>query len=60
MGRRTAQVNRSSEGDVLGTAVFLDAEDLAALGVDVDGADELRYEIEDGQITLQTLEPVIA
>ena len=46
--RRQATVNRAGDGQPLGAAVWLNADELAALGVDIDAADAVAYRVEDG------------
>lgn len=48
--RRQATVNRAGDGQPLGAAVWLNADELAALGVDVDAADAVAYRVEDGDL----------
>jgi hypothetical protein len=49
---RTAQLARDADGDALGSAVFFDADDLRALGVDLADADRVRYAVENGHLVL--------
>lgn len=49
---RVAKLNRTSGGEVLGASVFLDRDELSALGVDIDGADGLTYAVRDGEFVL--------
>ena len=54
---RTARLARDGDGDALGSAVFLDSDDLRALlGSDPDGSDAGRvvYRVEDGALVLET------
>lgn len=48
--RRTATVNHAPDGEPLGAAVFLDAEELAQLGVDPDAVGVVTYWVEDGEL----------
>ena len=51
---RTAQLARDADGDPLGSAVFLDAADLRALGVhpDATDADRVVFAVENGHLVL--------
>jgi hypothetical protein len=51
---RTARLARDADGDPLGSAVFLDAADLRALGVhpDATDADRVSYAVENGHLVL--------
>ena len=52
---RTARLARDADGEALGTAVFLDADDLRALlGTDPDEFDAARvsYAVENGHLVL--------
>ena len=54
---RTARLARDADGDPLGTAVFLDSDDLRALlGTDPDEFDAARvvYRVEDGALVLDS------
>lgn len=48
---RSARLARNTDGEPLGCGVFLDADDLAELGVDPDATDANRvaYHVEDGE-----------
>lgn len=48
---RSARVNRDTDGESLGATVFVDAEQLAELGIDPDAA-EVEYQVVDGRLTL--------
>lgn len=50
--KREAQVNHDASGQPLGAAVFLAAEDIDALGIDLDGTDSVAYWIESGEVRL--------
>ncbi|MFC6837233.1 hypothetical protein [Halomarina ordinaria] len=47
--RRTARMNRDAQGQPLGVAVFLTADDLLALGVSVESTDLIVYTVVDGR-----------
>jgi len=47
---REARLHRDGNGDPNGAAVWLNADELAALGVDVDTADAVAYRVEDGDL----------
>lgn len=50
---RTARLARDSDGDALGSALFLDADDLRALGLDTDATDDrVSYAVADGALVL--------
>lgn len=49
-----AQINTDENGDILGAAVFLGADDLAALGID--SADKVEYHIKNGTLRLKGVE----
>lgn len=49
---RTARLNRKTDGDPLGAAVFLTEDDLQQLGVDLVDADRVAYTVADGDLTL--------
>jgi len=49
---RTARLARDADGEALGTAVFLDADDLRRAGVDLADADRVRYAVENGHLVL--------
>ena len=53
--RRQAMVNRTGDGQPLGAAVWLNADELAALGVDVDAADAVAYRVEDGDLQVDSV-----
>jgi len=53
--RRQATVNRTGDGQPLGAAVWLNADELAALGVDVDAADAVSYRVEDGDLHVDSV-----
>jgi len=48
--RAEATVNRNTDGDPLGSSLFLSVEDLVALGIDPDRTREVTYWIEDGEL----------
>lgn len=52
---REARVNRDGNGDPTGAAVWLNADELAALGVDVDAADAVAYRVDDGDLHIDTV-----
>ena len=47
---RSARLARDADGDPLGSAVFLDADDLHALVDGLDGADRVAYRVEGGTL----------
>lgn len=49
----TATLNRDDEGEALGAMMYLTAEDLRALGVAVDTADEVSYQVDDGRLIVE-------
>lgn len=49
---RTARLARDSDGDPLGSAVFLDPDDLRRAGVDLTDADRVSYAVENGHLVL--------
>ena len=53
--RRQATVNRTGDGQPLGAAVWLNADELTALGVDVDAADAVAYRVEDGDLQIDSV-----
>jgi hypothetical protein len=52
---REARLNRDGNGDAVGAAVWLNADELADLGVDVDAADAVAYRVEDGDLHVDTV-----
>jgi len=52
---REARLNRDGNGDPVGAAVWLNADELAALGVDVDAADAVAYRVDDGDLHVDTV-----
>lgn len=52
---REARLTRDGGGDPVGAAVWLNAEQLAALGVDVDAADAVAYRVEDGDLRVDAV-----
>lgn len=52
---RQARLNRDGNGDAVGAAVWLNADELADLGVDVDAADAVAYRVEDGNLHVDTV-----
>jgi len=52
---REARLNRDGNGDPIGAAVWLNADELADLGVDVDTADAVAYRVEDGDLHIGTV-----
>lgn len=49
---RTARLARDGDGDPIGAAVFLTAEELADLGVDTDTTDTVNVAVEDSEVRL--------
>jgi hypothetical protein len=49
---RTARVGRDVDGNLLGSAVFLDSDDLRELVDGLDGADHVAYRVVDGDLVL--------
>lgn len=51
---RTAHLSRDSHGNVLGMAVFLNADDLRKLGIEIDsvGDERVSYQIVDGDFLI--------
>lgn len=49
---RTARLARDGDGDPIGAAVFLTADELADLGVDTDTTDTVNVAVEDGEVCL--------
>ncbi|EMA44279.1 hypothetical protein [Halococcus saccharolyticus] len=51
---RSARLARDAQGEPLGSAVFLDEDDLQALGIDprATDADRVAYAVEDGVLWL--------
>lgn len=52
---REARLNRDRDGDAVGAAVWLNADELADLGVDVDAADTVVIRVDDGDLHVDTL-----
>lgn len=50
---RTARVNRGGDGEPIGAAVFLSADDLADLGIDPHSVDRVGFGIENGRLRLK-------
>lgn len=53
---REARLTRDGEGDPIGAAVWLNAEELAALGVDIATADSVTYRVSGGGLHIVTSE----
>ena len=53
---REARVARDGDGDPIGAAVFLTADELADLGVDPVRADAVNVSVEDGEVRLRPTE----
>jgi len=51
---REARLNRDGNGDAVGAAVWLNAHELADLGVDIDAADAVAYRVDDGDLHVDT------
>ena len=51
-GSREVRVNRASDGQPLGLALFITARELRSLGVDPENDDRVAYAVEDGEIRL--------
>jgi hypothetical protein len=49
---REARLTRDRGGDPLGAAVWLNATELAALGVDTDAADLISYRVSNGELCI--------
>ena len=52
---REARLHRDGDGDPTGAAMWLNADELAALGVDVDAADAVMYRVDDGDLHVDTV-----
>ena len=50
--RREARVSRDGDGDPIGAAVFLTADELRALGIDPTTADAVTVSVENGEVRL--------
>lgn len=50
-GERSARINRAN-GNPLGASLFLSDDELRELGIDPDGAQQVRYQVEDGELVL--------
>ena len=53
---RTARLARNGDGDPIGAAVFLTADELADLGVEPERTDAVNVSVEDGEVRLQPTE----
>jgi len=53
---RTARLARDGDGDPIGAAVFLTADELAELGVDTSTTDAVDITVEDGEVSLSAEE----
>jgi hypothetical protein len=53
--RRQATMNRTGDGQPLWAAVWLNADELTALGVDVDAADAVAYRVEEGELHVDSV-----
>lgn len=51
--QRAARVNHSADGERLGAAIYLSADDLAELGADAD-VETVEYAVVDGDLVLDT------
>lgn len=51
-GGRTAKINRNADGEAVGLAIFLGADELEHLGVDALSSREVRYQICDGELVI--------
>lgn len=49
---RTARVNRDSNGTPVGVALMLGVDDLATLGVDLETAREVEYQVSHGELKI--------
>ena len=49
-GSREARVNRTSDGQPLGLALFISARELRSLGIDPEDVDRIAYSVEDGKL----------
>ena len=53
MSHRTARLNRDGDGEALGCSIFLNASELAELGIDVQQTSEVQYDVTDGRLAIQ-------
>ena len=53
---RTARLARNGDGDPIGAAVFLTADELADLGVEPERTDAVNVSVEDGKVRLRPTE----
>lgn len=49
---RTARLSRDGNGDPIGAAVFLTAQELSDLGIDTEITDTVNVTVEDGEVRL--------
>lgn len=54
-GSRQARMARDRSGNAIGTAIWLNADELADLSVDVDAADAVAYRVVDGDLHVDTV-----
>ena len=53
---RTARLARNGDGDPIGAAVFLTADELTDLGVEPERTDAVNVSVEDGEVRLRPTE----
>ena len=51
---REAKLTRDREGDPIGAAIWLNADELAALGVDIETVDSVPYRVSGGDLHIGT------
>ena len=59
MNSRRARVNRASDGQPLGLALFITARELRSLGIDPEDANQVAYAVEGGEIRLSKLDRTV-
>lgn len=52
---REARLTRDRDGEPAGAAVWLNADDLDALGIDIETADAVAYRVDNGDFRVDTL-----
>jgi hypothetical protein len=50
---RSAHLSRDSDGDALGCSIFINASELAELGIDTEDASEVEYDVTDGKLSIK-------
>jgi len=56
---REARVNRASDGQPLGLALFITAHELRSLGINPENTDRVAYTVEDSKIRLSKPDRVV-